>query len=783
MSPFKRLLLLLLVQLSRPSPEDAGALENQLVLLTMAPFLQEGEPDPSWFGGPALIPAVRLAVEQINNRSDILPGFNLSMLVGNSGCNLVPRTIVNFTSHLFHHDMRQRVIGIVGPSCSASALTLEPLLRQPRINLMSVSLSSTPDIRVENSTGSKFANTFRTIGSSLVEVDAFYKMAREFGWTRVGGMYEVGRKFHTSTFREFKGKFNSTLNFTYAFFESNFEGFVQALDTELIRVVYVFAGEEFARNTLCLAYLNELVYPRVQFIFHLRVREDFTRDVVSVNGSMCTLEDMELALNGVILVNQRNNTDSSDTVSGVSYAEYLSLYEERYSEYLRENDIDRVTEVSSSATIYFDAYYDATWALALAIDKTAGRFNLSEYSLGHSKEITDDIRRNLEDSYFEGMSGLITFDPKTRDVRTIGTVLQQIINGRNVTGHFNNGTLDFDGEYINDTFQRETQGIPLAMGIITLIVALVLLILLFILQIVFFKHSDVKDIKATSPMLNHLIFSGCYLFILLLMLFTVQETFPSEMAENPVVYGVTCSSLFWSLALGYTLIFGTVASKTWRIYRIFSHFKQGRVKYVSDEHLIFFITLLVFIDFVLLMAWNINDPWHLTTRITGRSGMVLFQRHSCQCDQLVVWLAVLFTYKGLLTGLAVYLSILVRRVKRKAFKRTKKVIVLIYSLVVIFFVGFTLYGVFFDSVHVISFLALVLTFIISVVLIAISLFLTNIWPVLIGKEEGLSRAESSTTHKSQRKCSGGGYSRAVSVVSRTSVTPPIPRLGVTASNV
>jgi len=53
----------------------------------------------------------------------------------------------------------------------------------------------------------------------------------------------------------------------------------------------------------------------------------------------------------------------------------------------------------------------------------------------------------------------------------------------------------------------------------------------------------------------------------------VQETFLSPSTYS-VLYAVSCNTFTWCLAVGYSLIFGTVCAKTWRVYRIFHHFRN-----------------------------------------------------------------------------------------------------------------------------------------------------------------------------------------------------------------
>lgn len=196
MHPTGTTIALVTLMLSLGVPSNA----SELVILAMAPFRDEII-DPSWHGGPALIPAARLAVDHINNRSDILPGITLRLLEADSGCEHVDKTRVNFTDQLLHRTLSPKVVGMVGPGCSESALALSSII--PQLNLIQVSIATTPLI-----TDSMYKNSFRTIGSSLVYVNAFNSLIHHenVAWTRVGAVYDKSRLYHINTYDAFRSK-------------------------------------------------------------------------------------------------------------------------------------------------------------------------------------------------------------------------------------------------------------------------------------------------------------------------------------------------------------------------------------------------------------------------------------------------------------------------------------------------------------------------------------------------------------------------------------------------
>ena len=96
--------------------------DGSIALLVLAPYgdAAAGE-KPNWKAGPSVIPAVRLAVDRINNRTDILQGYKILLLEGNSGCQNEPTSAYRFVSNIFYDGAFPRtfpnVVGVIGPGC------------------------------------------------------------------------------------------------------------------------------------------------------------------------------------------------------------------------------------------------------------------------------------------------------------------------------------------------------------------------------------------------------------------------------------------------------------------------------------------------------------------------------------------------------------------------------------------------------------------------------------------------------------------------------------------
>ena len=85
--------------------------------------------------------------------------------------------------------------------------------------------------------------------------------------------------------------------------------------------------------------------------------------------------------------------------------------------------------------------------------------------------------------------------------------------------------------------------------------------------------------KLSSPYVNVMIIAGAIVFYLTVILFGVDE----NVASFSFVDGL-CHARVWLCVIGFSLLFGTIFAKAWRIYYIFSHLKPNNKTVCGNAH-------------------------------------------------------------------------------------------------------------------------------------------------------------------------------------------------------
>ena len=773
-------LLTLLTAVSSISKNSTAELELEtstskqpLYVLVTGPY-----PDPNevvWDGGISLIPAVRLAFQQINQNTFILQNYTLHLIEEDSGCGslLTFKVFQSFVSGRYYNQLNEtkdtKIVGIIGPACSDPAQAIAPLLARPEVNLLQIAPTATsPLIEALN-----YSTTLTMMSSFLAStVNALTELMRCNHWLEVGILIDeegTPTYFKTSSViagikKRLSAVNGSRVSYVYRVYDSDERHLfpLEEVRERRTRIVFVIAGP-ILQKIICLAYHLDMVYPQFQWIFSQQTMNVFiTNTTVKYKGKQfnCSQHVMAKAANSSILINYSvmagNSTKIAET--GLNYSAYRELYMQLFRQHLEEPKVRAILKTVYQEAgkeekdflpsgIWENTYYDAGWALGLALDQLAKeRHNLYKL-ISEDSGFTQLLIDKLLNVSFNGATGSVHFNRQTKSVNTTYLITQVVVNNR--TGELAEiplakykhtiRTCPSKSDFISHKFNEAFEQVHPSLGVIVVLTTCILTLAISLLQIAFISWRKKASIKAASPRITHLSFLGCYFLALATLIYTIQESFLTMLSVD-TVYPVMCTAVTCCLMIGSSLILGTVFVTMWRLYKLFNHFKRiSPGVLLTDTALSCFVMLLALIDVMMCIVWTQVSPWTMIKTEIHNIGVklkyhTLYFLPNCTCQGLQYWIAGVAAYKGGIALLLVVLSVLNRKIHQKHFSHTKQVNALLYSLTVLAGIGFPLWFLLRDGFTIYPPYLVMCTILLSIMLLCtLLLFLPPVIPILRAK--------------------------------------------------
>ena len=383
---------------------------------------------------------------------------------------------------------------------------------------------------------------------------------------------------------------------------------------------------------------------------------------------------------------------SNDTIL-VSDEDFL-MYATKYRKYLPEVERDYNQSISTDL-IYSSILYDQVWALALAINGSLPELknrNLSNYGIGQ-RQITGVIKKHLAELDFQGASGRIMFNNK-RGMQATVDIYQ--INGSNevLIGSFapfvtservvsynlslSIGSNDVPGDEL--TVVYTTLSLPGVITLYAIIGIIIVYITIVLILLIYFRKTP--ELKATSPYLSIGIFVGCYL----VSFSTAIALIKIESHNADVIRGVLIASIVLN-DIGKNLYYSILALKLIRVLRIFT---TWRVKchllwkdaVLATVAIIFSLSSLF--TFFYLLPGQVEIQEEVVMKTTVKIKVVFVQYHN-----ILIIIALGFV-KLIVVFIVIIVAVASRKIERKNFKETKKIILLVSIL---FYISLTFIGV------------------------------------------------------------------------------------------
>lgn len=688
--------------------------------------------------GHDIAPAAYLAVEQINNRSDILSEYRIEVIRLDGGCTVEERTVIGINELACSC---KPIVGVIGPSCGTSALTAGKLTNRDDFSVMTLHYGE-KSIFGDNTV---FPYAFGMLGSNIITIQAFTDLVLRNHWTRIVLLYSEDDEDLREVSIGIEKNIRTTTGYDVSYTSPIYNDFIplKEIRDSYARVIIVLASAESTLYTLCRAYHDGMIFPKYQWVFKERFDYEFYEVSFRYDGDGmqydCTDANINESVFGSInfvwsAVSAENNRTVTDV--GITSTEYERQYDLQRVKYMNKYN------ETSTTTEWARGFYDAVWSLALALNSSLMELDMNlTHAVTGSKTLAETLVRHMLRVDFRGITGRVKFDSKTGSNIAGELNVYQFVEEKKseLIGFYTSGALTvLNGtapQFIESTFSEKRVQVSTALAVPFLIMTITTLLVALPIQVLNIVYREHKTIKATSPNLNHIIFIGCYLTILGTTMLIITEGWQHTATPSK---SRLCNIIPWILSIGTSMVIGTVAMKTWRLHRIYASSKRVvrlSPKLLSDPVLGGTVGVFVAIDVLICLIWVSIDPLTSVqeTSIEESEGdelPTIVVTVTCQSKWLIYWSSALIGYKCILTGCSFILALLTR-IKKKEFK-TVNIIVMAYLFAITFGLGVPMYTIitFINFGVMVQFIILCLLIDAIVYICLFALFLPSIIPLI-----------------------------------------------------
>ena len=748
----------------------SSAETKPIYLLTLVPF-----PDPleggGWDKGLGAISGARVARDAINNRTDLLPGYHIELIVQNvEACSRTEASIgLNNLVKYTVGQLCRPVVAVAGLLCSSHTAILSPLAGHTGLSLIQLSVANAPFFQTQSK---RYPHLWRFLGAGKVFSDATIALMERLGWNRTGIVYDSDNSYFTNIVALFQQQLLSlgrnvvfSTGITENVRRSLFRQIKDNIQEKAVTVLFVAIDEQLSAELLCWLYEEDLLYP-----YYTWIQVGKTLDEILLENTTCSTETLRRAKRGHIQMKIQIGPSniSNILVSGKNYSDYLQDYKKDLKQ------VENIYNLSLAVDkLYSSIMHDQVWAIALAINNSfqeLERRNLSidSYTFGEL-EITNVIEEQLSRVNFAGASGEIIFNDQhgvipTVQVFMISNESKELLvglyqHGKGSENNTYNLTLTIDSNDVPDDaapimyihIHKVTAVFLYITACLTILFSTIVLALL-----IYFR--EWSEVKATSPHLSVIIIMGCYL-LCIAAIFRTTYAWNQQVIQSNRIHTILVTVDFVCITSGLSVVIITMFFKLLRVFHIFFN--------MTMKARILWRTSTLFLLILVLSSWNTLLVLFALVFSPPRLGFV--NRHKLDPSRNLIVkemepysifstvnLAALITtaiYLLMFLMLIVYLAIRMRKIKRNDFKDTKKINLFVAILTVtIVMTALIIVPLTLSNNHYIANIVMVVALLIIPNIVSVILFLPKIIPAMLKprpKRRTLRRATTYTSSHSQ----------------------------------
>ncbi|EDW87173.1 gamma-aminobutyric acid type B receptor subunit 2 isoform X1 [Drosophila yakuba] len=706
----------------RMSPAEMQRNHGKIVLLGLFELSTSRGPRPD---GLSELGAATMAVEHIN-RKRLLPGYTLELVTNDTQCD--PGVGVDRFFHAIYTQPSTRMVMLLGSACSEVTESLAKVV--PYWNIVQVSFGSTSPALSDRR---EFPYFYRTVAPDSSHNPARIAFIRKFGWGTVT-TFSQNEEVHSLAVNNLVTELeaaNISCAATITFAATDFKEQLLLLRETDTRIIIGSFSQELAPQILCEAYRLRMFGADYAWILHESMGAPWWPD----QRTACSNHELQLAVENLIVVSTHNSIVGNNvSYSGLNNHMFNSQLRKQSAQFHGQDGLgsgsgSRISIAAphsdsrrrrrrglggmsgghlfpEAISQYAPQTYDAVWAIALALRAAEEHWRRNEEQSkldGFDYTRSDmawEFLQQMGKLHFLGVSGPVSFSGPDRVGTTAFYQIQRGLLEPVALYYPATDALDFRCPRCRPVKWHSGQ-VPIAKRVFKLRVATIaplafytiatlssVGIALAIAFLAFNLHfRKLKAIKLSSPKLSNITAVGCiFVYATVILLGLDHSTLPS--AEDS--FATVCTARVYLLSAGFSLAFGSMFAKTYRVHRIFT--RTGSVfkdKMLQDIQLILLVGGLLLVDALLVTLWVVTDPMerhlhNLTLEISATDRSVVYQPQVevCRSQHTQTWLSVLYAYKGLLLVVGVYMAWETRHVKIPALNDSQYIGVSVYSVVI-----------------------------------------------------------------------------------------------------
>ncbi|KAL9979471.1 hypothetical protein ACROYT_G017142 [Oculina patagonica] len=643
-------------------------------------FPMTSEHNDGWTGGNGILPAAQMAFDHVNS-AGVLNDYELRMIWNDT------RGSTGWAEHIIFEFLYKepRKIMLLGAGFSSCSTVVAALAGLEPWAIPQISYSSTsPELSVKKN----YPYFYRTIPDDTSFSAPRIALLKTFNWSHVGTIFQE-EDIHRTAISDLHALFlkNGIKQISSESFRENARVQMENLKKKGVRIILANFFGKGARQVFCEAYKLRMFGAKYVWILLGYIERNWW--LVNDSSITCSPQELVEAMDGYLATDYLWLTGSNTrTVYGKTVKDFLAEYESRVP--------------PKSRDVHRGYAYDAVWAMALALNRTISKMDsntrLDQVPYG-DKALSAELTEALRGTNFSGVTGPVGFTSKGN--RAGDTQIVQMKDGKQVTVglyRLSEGTITWSGyeaitwkggsppvDRTKVVYELMSVSLPLFI-FMAVVTSLAILISLFFLWFNIAKR-NVRFIKMSSPNLNNSVLLGCTLSYISVFLFGLDGGFISS------GYEMICASRAWTLSLGFSLAYGAMFSKTWRVHLIFTNKKLKR-KVIKDRHLFAVVCLLVIADVIYLTVWQVMDPMTRIVREFSEESLdsdldvlLVKQLELCESKETYRWLGILCGYKGLLLLFGAFLAWETRNVTIPALNDSKYIGMSVYNVFILCVIG------------------------------------------------------------------------------------------------